>query len=116
MLVRTRCNCGHVNQSETSVGWAMHGSIPISCEECGCIYIATASVDEETHTDNQHAEQEEKTEFEIASRVTINNKESDMHQMEGIVIDKDFLHYKVKFPNGKAIWFPHHWIVLKKTI
>lgn len=116
MIIKTKCSCGHVNQSETSMEWAKNGSIPVSCEDCGDVYMATATVDEETHREKKEDRcQEEETEFEIASRVIVDNKENELHQQEGIVVDKDFLHYKIKFSDGKAIWLPHHWVVLKKT-
>jgi hypothetical protein len=114
MIIRTRCGCGYINQSEISMGWATGGSIPITCEECGNIYLATTTVEESIVEEEPHQTQaEELTILEIATRVIIDNKDSEVHGQEGIIIDKDFMHYKIKFQDGKAIWLPHHWILKK---
>ena len=89
MIIKTRCGCGHINQSEISMGWAKLGSIPVTCEDCDKLYVATSVVDEET-CGEEKPEQEEMTKFEIASRVVVENKESEFHEREGIVVDKDF--------------------------
>jgi len=116
MIIKTKCGCGHTNQSEMSIGWAKDGSIPVTCDECGDIYLATATVNEETYGQKKDQQEEENDGFEIASRVIVDNENNELHKQEGIVIDKDFLHYKVKFQDGKAIWLPSHWVVLKKTV
>jgi len=115
MLIKTQCHCGHVNQSEASIRWAREGAVPVRCEDCGDVYLATTTVDEETHSDTDEYNPKPETHFEIASRVIIENEEHELNGQEGIIVDKDFLHYKVKLADGKAIWLPYHWVVLKKT-
>lgn len=122
MIIKTRCDCGHINVSNTSMEWVKHGVVPVSCKECDSIYMATSVVDDESVTidetgikQEQEQEQEEKTNYEIASRVIVNNKEHEFYGHEGIIVDKDFLHYKVQLPN-KTIWMPYHWVSLKKSI
>jgi len=116
MIIKTRCGCGHINQSETSMGWAKYGSVPVTCEECKDLYVAISTVDEETYGEENTKQQEEMTKFEVTNEVVVDNKESEVHEQEGVIVDKDFLHYRVQFLDGKIIWLPYHWVVLKKSM
>ena len=117
MVITTICNCGNTNKTEMDIGWAKDGSIPVRCHKCGAIYLTDVNVVAENcnlEEKRTAPKVEPKTELKIASKVTINNQEHELHGASGIIIGKDNLHYRVKI-GDKAIWVPHHWVVLKKT-
>lgn len=118
MIIKTRCKCGHTNQSEISMEWAKDGSMMVHCAGCSEIYLASMTVDTEEQPVIETTitpEPKDEAKFVIASRVVINNKDSEIHDQEGIIVDKDYMHYKIQLDDGRAIWLPHHWIVLKKS-
>jgi hypothetical protein len=126
VIVKTKCVCGHTNQIEMSIDWVRSGSCPITCFECGTVYVASTPTDIEDTNIEEHFPEDDITEmpsplatelatFNIDDAVIIDNEAHELHKQEGLIIDKDFLHYKIQFKNGKHIWVPHHWAVLKKT-
>jgi len=117
MILKTKCKCGFGNTSEIDIGWAKDGSLPIKCSGCGSVYLATTNValeDQELHGKHNIKPPTTETNLAIDTKVTINNKEHPLHNSSGTIIDKDYLHYKIKFKNG-SMWAPHHW-VLKKSV
>jgi hypothetical protein len=55
-------------------------------------------------------------ELKLKTPVYINNKEHKLHLEQGVIVEKDHNHYRVKIIstnkeiNGKCLWFPQDWI------
>ena len=56
MILKTRCKCGQINQSETSVGWVTNGSVPVVCSGCSNVYMATEIVEEEQKEESKEVQ------------------------------------------------------------
>ena len=115
MIVKTKCSCGHINHTEILLEWIKAGTILLICEKCDCIYTHKCSLDEETFSEQEEQySQEEMTTLNVDDKVVIDNKDSTIHGQEGIIVDKDFIHYKVQLPDT-IIWLPYLWVNLKKS-
>jgi hypothetical protein len=119
-MIRSLCKCGQVNASEMDVDWIKSGSVPFTCTKCGNVYVVKVTVDSEDITVEEFDECEkdecDKLTHPINSEITIENQGHELHNKCGTIVDKDYVHYRIRFEDGKMIWVPSHWVVLKKTI
>jgi hypothetical protein len=104
------------------VDWIKSGSMPVTCDGCGNVYVVKVTVDSEDksigESDDDEEEKDEcdKLTHPINSEIMIENQGHELHNRCGTIVDKDYVHYRIRFEDGKMIWVPSHWVVLKKTI
>ncbi len=109
-------SCGYHNIIQSD-RWSDVGFIPLECESCDTLYCAKLSGPDGDATvvleEDGHQEfEEEIPELPIGSPVILKNTDHPLHEVSGIVVDKDHKHYRVEFDLDSKIilWCPEEWI------
>jgi len=114
MQFKAKCECGNIICTNVPTDWILDGSVPVCCNKCGMIVlfrIDQEDVNIKTKDTTSHVLYEPKTNFKNGTLVIVDNEDHALHDWMGCVIDKDNLHYRVKFLNDQKIWIPYTWVI-----
>ena len=113
--------CGTIN-NPISASWSDVGYMPVECTDCLTLYWCRLYEEDEIEIDElkiicSHTElntsteiQEEIPKLPEGTEVLLIHRDHPYHLEPGIVIKRDHKHYRIRFRDGKVIWFPENLI------
>jgi len=108
MQIESSCpKCGKLN-AITSDSWKDVGSMPIECSNCLTLYWGKvySDIEQSSIMKEQVILKEEIPELEEGTEVFLIHRDHKYHLEPGVIVARDHKHYRIKFRDGKVIWFP----------
>ena len=108
--MKIRCpSCKEIISIHHFSEWLGEPVVPVECNTCGVLVLATVSQEEIVDGVAFHPPIE--TNLDVGTKIFVFNEQHKFHMTVGYIIDKDFYHYRVRLKlDDIVIWVPNTWV------
>lgn len=115
-------NCPKCGKDDIVAGSGTEAFASIYCKHCGFVSIIDKMTNELIQQEALSLETKPRQNvdqippLDLQTQVYINNREHQLFLEQGVIVDKQHLHYRVKIVscneslNNVKIWIPEHWV------